>query len=94
MIVWLAAWQAVASRLIDLKWTEAIMDIVPFLLITVALFTITHFATMWIKGNVALLIAKVVVGAVLYIAVMKIAKVKIFAECWDFIGKKFKPQNH
>ena len=94
IIVWLAAWQAVASRLIDLKWTEAIMDIAPFLLITVALFTITHFATMWIKGNVALLIAKVVVGAVLYIAVMKIAKVKIFAECWDFIGKKFKPQNH
>lgn len=90
MILWLAAWQAVARHLIGLKWREAILDIVPFLLITVAVFAITYFATIWIENNVLLLIAKVLIGATLYIIVMKLAKVRIFAECLEFIQKKLK----
>ncbi|MBR6432145.1 MAG: lipopolysaccharide biosynthesis protein, partial [Muribaculaceae bacterium] len=88
MIMWLAAWQAVAKHLINLKWNEAILDIAPFMAITVAVFAITHFATQWINNNVLLLITKVLLGAVLYIAVMKLANVKIFAECWEFLRKK------
>ena len=88
-ILWLVAWQAVARHLIDIKWTEAILDIAPFLMITSMVFAITYFATLWIENNVALLIAKVLLGAALYIAVMKLAKVKIFAECWEFMRKKF-----
>lgn len=90
MILWLAAWQAVARHLIGLKWREAILDIVPFMLITVAVFAITYFATIWIENNVLLLIAKVLIGATLYIIVMKLAKVRIFAECLEFIQKKLK----
>lgn len=90
MVLWLVAWQAVAKYLIDLKWIEAILDIVPFMVITVAVFALTHLATFWIENNVLLLIAKVLVGAILYIAVMKLAKVKIFAECWDFLRKKLR----
>ncbi len=92
MILWLAAWQVVAKHLIDLKWLEAILDIAPFLLITLAVFALTYLATLWIENNVLLLIAKVVISAALYIAVMKLAKVKIFAECWEFMRKKFKRQ--
>jgi len=92
-ILWLVAWQAVSKQLINLKWTEAILDITPFLIITVAVFAITYLVTLWIENNVLLLIAKVVVGSALYIAVMKLAKVKIFAECWEFIRKKFKQKN-
>lgn len=92
-IFWLAAWQVVAKHLIDLKWLEAILDIVPFLVITVAVFAFTYFATFWIESNIILLIAKVIVGAALYIAVMKVAKVKIFAECWEFMRKKLKRQH-
>ncbi len=88
MIAWLAAWQAVAKHLISLKWAEAILDVAPFFVITAAVFAITHLATLWIESNVLLLIAKVVLGAALYIAVMKLARVKIFAECWDFLRKK------
>lgn len=88
-ILWLVAWQAVARHLIDIKWTEAILDIAPFLIITSMVFAITYFATLWIENNVVLLIAKVLLGAALYIAVMKLAKVKIFAECWEFMRKKF-----
>lgn len=90
MILWLAAWQVVAKHLIDLKWLEAIFDIAPFLLITLAVFALTYLATLWIENNVLLLTAKVMVGAFLYIAVMKLAKVKIFAECWEFMRKKLR----
>ena len=88
MILWLAAWQVAAKHLINLKWSEAFLDIVPFLLITVVVFTITYFATLFIHNNVLLLITKVILGAALYIIVMKLAKVKIFDECWQFLRKK------
>lgn len=88
MILWLAAWQVAAKHLINLKWSEAFLDIVPFLLINVVVFTITYFATLFIHNNVLLLITKVILGAALYIIVMKLAKVKIFDECWQFLRKK------
>ena len=88
MVIWLAVWQATAKRLINLKWLDAILDIVPFLIITVAVFTLTYFATFWISNKIVLLIAKVIIGALLYIVVMKFAKVRIFDECWEFLRKK------
>lgn len=88
MVLWLAAWQVAAKNLINLKWSEAFLDIVPFLLITVVVFTITYFATLFIHNNVMLLITKVILGAALYIIVMKLAKVKIFDECWQFLRKQ------
>lgn len=89
MIVWLAIWQSTARHLINLKWTEAILDIAPFLIITIAVFAITYFATLWIHNNVVLLIAKVMLGMLLYIAVMKLTNVKIFNESLEFLRKKF-----
>ena len=88
MVLWLAAWQVAANHLINLKWSEAFLDIVPFLLITVVVFTITYFATLFIHNNVLLLITKVILGAALYIIVMKLATVKIFDECWQFLRKQ------
>lgn len=88
MVLWLAAWQVAAKHLINLKWSEAFLDIVPFLLITVVVFTITYFATLFIHNNVLLLITKVILGSALYIIVMKLAKVEIFDECWQFLRKK------
>lgn len=88
MIFWLATWQVVAKHLINLKWSEALLDIAPFLLITFAVFTITYFVTLFIHDNVLILIAKVILSAALYIIVMKLAKVKIFDECWQFLRNK------
>lgn len=88
MIFWLATWQVVAKHLINLKWSEALLDIAPFLLITVAVFAITYFVTLFIHDNVLILIAKVILSAALYIIVMKLAKVKIFDECWQFLRNK------
>ncbi len=87
-ILWLVSWQIVAKRLINLKWGEAIVDIAPFAIITLAVLALTHLATFWIDNPVWLLVIKVIVAIALYIATMKIVKVKIFEECWDFARKK------
>lgn len=87
-ILWLASWQIVAKSLINLKWLEAIADIAPFAIITLTVLALTHFATFWIDNMVWLLIIKVIVAITLYIATMKIVKVKIFEECWEFARKK------
>ena len=87
-ILWLVSWQIVAKRLINLKWLEAIADIAPFAIITLAVLALTHLATFWIDNPVWLLVIKVIVAIALYIATMKIVKVKIFEECWDFARKK------
>ena len=87
-ILWLVSWQIVAKRLINLKWGEAIVDIAPFAIITLAVLALTHLATFWINNPVWLLVIKVIVAIAFYIATMKIVKVKIFEECWDFARKK------
>ena len=87
-ILWLVSWQIVAKRLINLKWLEAIADIAPFAIITFAVLALTHLATFWINNPVWILVIKVIVAIALYIATMKIVKVKIFEECWDFARKK------
>ena len=87
-ILWLVSWQIVAKRLINLKWVEAIVDIAPFAIITLAVLALTYIATFWINNPVWLLVIKVIVAIALYIATMKIVKVKIFEECWDFARKK------
>lgn len=89
LIAWLAIWQVTARHLINLKWTEAILDIAPFLIITIVVYAATYFATLWIDDKVVLISAKVLIGMILYIAVMKLVKVKIFDECMQFLRKKF-----
>lgn len=90
MIVWLMAWQAIAKRLISIKWTEALLDIIPFFIITTVIFSVTHLCTLWIESNVLLLFSRIVIGAMLYIAAMKLANVKIFNESLHFLRKKLK----
>lgn len=89
MILWLSMWQAMTTRLINYKWAEALFDVAPFLLITIAVFVTTHFATTWIENSLLLLMLKVILAAGLYIAIMRLARVKIFEESLDFLLRKF-----
>lgn len=88
LILWLLVWQAVARRLIGLKLIETLMDVLPFLLITLVVFAATYFLTQAINDIHALLVCRIVVAAVLYVAVMKAARVAIFNEAMEFLMKK------
>lgn len=88
MIIWLLVWQWVAKHLVGLTLMETLMDILPFLLITVAVMAITYFLTLSISNIYILLITRIVLAAVLYVAIMKMTRVAIFNEAWEFLKGK------
>ena len=89
-IAWLLAWQTQAHRLIGLRLSEVAADILPFLLASAAVMGVTWICTQAIATPAVLLAARVAVAAVLYVAVMKVARVDILEECLQFAKKKIK----
>ena len=49
---------------------------------------VTHFATRSIPNLALLLLSRIVIASLLYLAIMKIAKVEILNECLRFVRKK------
>lgn len=89
-IVWLLAWQAFASRLIGYSYGRMMMDLVPFLLISLLVMGVTYFLTKTITNMYLLLVARVLIAVGLYALIMKLLHVKIFEECIDFIKSRIK----
>ena len=87
-ILWLVVWQINAKRLIGVTFANVFADTVPFMLSAAAVMAATYFVTSFIDEPKILLPSRIVVAAVLYFAVMKMAKVKILDECMAFIHKK------
>lgn len=89
MILWLLPWHAFAGRLIGYKWKAMACDMAPFVLVAAAVMVATHYATAAITSLWLLLVARVLLAAILYYAVMKIARVEILKECERFVMRKF-----
>ena len=86
-IVWLLAWQLFASKLIGYSFTSMLRDILPFMLIALAVMGVTYLVTMPIANMTLLLLSRVVIAFALYVLTMKLLKAKIFEECIEFIRK-------
>ncbi len=93
LIFWLLVWQLVAYRLIGVTLTETLLDTMPFMLITIASLGIAYLSIMFIDNDILRLIFKIIIGAVVYIATMKLAHVKIFEESMEFFKKKLKKKS-
>ena len=90
VILWLAVWHLATRRLSGVTLWQALCDLMPFLLVTLLVLGVTYAATLWITHAAILLMTRVLLAAVLYCAVMKLARVKIFKECLQFIKQKRK----
>lgn len=90
IILWLLAWQFFASRLVGYSYMSMLRDLMPFMLIALAVMAVTYFVTLPINNLVILLIARVVVAALMYAAIMKVSRAKIFAECVEFFKSRIK----
>ncbi len=88
-IVWLLAWQTQIHRLIGLRLWDVLKDIVPFMVIALAVMALTGWLTAGIASNLVLLLTRVAVAGVLYVGIMKLARVQILDECIAFVMKKF-----
>ena len=90
LILWTGVWQFLAHRLTGLRHRDFLKDVLPFTLIAAACMMVTCFLTRGISQPILLIVSRVVVAALLYVAIMKMANVKIFNECIHFLLYKIK----
>ena len=88
LILWTGIWQVLAYRLIQLRFINLLKDVCPFLLATIGCIGVAYYATQFITNVIALILSRIIITSLLYMAIMKIAHVKIFMECIQFIFKR------
>ena len=89
-LVWLFVWFYFVNRQTGYRLLHFLKDIVPFALAAAGVMALTGWATSQIGRLPLLLLSRVVLAAVLYYAVMRLAGAQILKECMDFIHKRWK----
>lgn len=84
-VAWLFVWQMLVRRLTGYGVWMFLRDTVPFALAAYAVMALVHVVTLGIESLWILLLSRIVLAAVLYYIVMKVARVRILDECTDFI---------
>lgn len=104
IVLWLLPWHFLTCRLVHYRFLDFLKDVLPFFLAALAVMVATEYVTKEFVGwlcttigntssllpNVTLLLSRIIIAAILYYAVMKVARVQILKECEDFILKKIK----
>lgn len=88
-VLWILLWQYFANKLVGLKFTDVLKDIMPFLIITIVLFKIVVYLTLSIDNVYLSFLTKVLLAAVLYVSSVYLSGAKIMRESVEFIRKRF-----
>ena len=86
-IIWVLVWQFFVKRLMTYRLLDFLKDIVPFALAAAGVMAVTGFVTQGITNLWLLLISRVVIAAILYYTVMRLAGTVILKECLTFLKK-------
>ena len=86
-IIWVLVWQFFVKRLMTYRLLDFLKDIVPFALTAAGVMAVTGFVTQGITNLWLLLISRVVIAAILYYTVMRLAGTVILKECLTFLKK-------
>ena len=84
---WPLVWLFFVRRLIGYGYWMFFCDVMPFALAAAGVMGVAYVATMPLSNLIALLISRFIIAVVLYYAVMKLARVKILAECERFVKR-------
>lgn len=84
---WLLVWLFFVRRLIGYGYWMFFCDVMPFALAAAGVMGVSYVATMPLSNMIALLITRFIIAVVLYYVVMKLARVKILAECERFVKR-------
>lgn len=87
LVLWTFVWNAVAHHLLGLRFRDVFRDIAPFFFISIGCLAVTYYVTQPIEQPALLLTARVVLAGALYAGVMKVVRVAIFNECFEYLGK-------
>lgn len=89
-VAWLFVWHTFVWRLTGYSLQLFLKDIIPFALAAAGVMLLTGIVTSQISSLYLLLISRILLAAVFYYAVMKVARVQILKESEQFILSKFK----
>jgi hypothetical protein len=87
-IAWLFIWQWWAWRLTGLSFIDALRDIMPFLVFTLAVLAVTWWLTNGITNLWLLLMSRIFLAAVLYAGIIWLSGAKIMRESIKYIMKR------
>lgn len=87
-VSWLAIWQWWAWKLTGFGFMDALRDVMPFLVLTLAVLTITWWLTCSMTNLWLLLFSRILIATVLYGGIMWISGAKIMREAVQYITKK------
>jgi O-antigen/teichoic acid export membrane protein len=92
-LLWFFIWYSQVARFLSYGLLMLLQDIMPFALAAAAVMAATFWLTLGI-GNLWLLLGcRVLLAALFYYGIMRLAKVQILQECQDFLLKRFKKQH-
>lgn len=87
-ILWVFVWHHFTQKLTGYRFMMLLKDTIPFALAAVAVMAVTHEITQWIAAPFILLVARIIVAALLYYTVMKVASARILDDCMDFLLRR------
>ena len=86
--LWLFVWHHFTRLLTGYRLDMFLKDIIPFALVAFGVMVITHYLTLSIANLWLLFFSRIVIAALLYFIIMKVAHAKILDECIQYIRKK------
>jgi len=89
-VLWIMVWQILTRQLTGLTYWDMIKDICPFFISAASCALISYLAIKNVNSHELAILLKFIIMAGLYIAIMKIADVKIFNECIDYLLSRIK----
>lgn len=81
-------WYFMLRPVLDIKLIHLFNDFVPYFVLSLLVMVATHFIVSPIHNTLILMLAKIVVAAVLYVLVMKVADAQMYKDAVKFIKER------
>lgn len=91
-IIWVGVWFYFVARQTGYQVLSFLKDTMPFALTAFGVMVTAHFSTTFISSLWLLLICRFVLAASLYYIIMRLARVKILADCQQFVLSKLRKE--
>lgn len=86
--LWTLVWYALTRRLLGYGLLDFFKDTLPFLLVAVVAMCVAYVAALPVGSMLLRLVIKILVAAMVYLAIMKLAKAQIMDECVSYLRHK------
>lgn len=88
-ILWIFLWQYYAHKLIGYSIVMMIRDIGPFIVISAVCMMTAYLASLVFSNILSILLCKIVVSVIAYIAVCALFNISIFNECITYVKERY-----